>query len=55
MNRTFAAGVALTAASVTGYVVGVLAPYPGRAFSLTGVMVGITLAAVAGGAGGETA
>jgi hypothetical protein len=46
MNRTTAAGAALTVAGVAGYVVGVLAPYPGRAFSITGVMVGITLFAV---------
>lgn len=49
MNRTFAAGVGLTAASVLGYVVGVLAPYPGRAFTLAGLMVGITVAAVSTG------
>lgn len=51
MNRTFAAGVALTAASVLGYVVGVLAAYPGRAFALSGLMVGITVVAVSAGEG----
>ncbi|MFC6953456.1 hypothetical protein [Halorubellus litoreus] len=51
MNRTFAAGVALTAVSVLGYVVGVLAPYPGRAFALSGLMVGITVAAISTGEG----
>lgn len=51
MNRTFAAGVALTAASVLGYLVGVLAAYPGRAFALSGIMVGITVVAVSVGEG----
>lgn len=46
MDRVRTAGVALTALAVAGYAVGVAAPYPGRAFSLTGVMVGLTLWAV---------
>ncbi|MFC4551596.1 MULTISPECIES: hypothetical protein [Halorussus] len=46
MNSALAAGVALTAAGLVGYLVGILAPYPGRAFSVTGVMVGITLLAI---------
>lgn len=46
MDRTFAVGVALTVAGAVGYGVGVVAPYPGRAFSVTGVMVGVTLVAV---------
>jgi len=33
-------------AGVCGYVVGTLVTYPGRAFSLTAVMIGITLAAI---------
>lgn len=49
MNRTVAAGAALTAASALGYVVGVLAAYPGRAFALSGLMVGITVVAVSAG------
>lgn len=53
MDRTFAVAAALTASSVLGYLVGVVAAYPGRAFSLTGVLVGVTLLAVAGG--GESA
>lgn len=48
MDRVRAVGVALTVAAVTGYTVGVVAPYPGRAFSLSGVMVGLTLWAVGG-------
>lgn len=47
MNRTLASGLGLTVLSVVGYVIGLLAPYPGRAFSITGIMVGITLAAIA--------
>jgi hypothetical protein len=49
MQRTVTAGVALTTAGTVGYVLGVLTPYPGRAFSLTGVFVGVTLLAVSGG------
>jgi len=49
MDRTFAVGATLTAAGLLGYVVGVVAAYPGRAFSVAGVMVGVTLLAVAGG------
>lgn len=52
MNAALAAGVALTLVGVAGYLAGLVAPYPGRAFSVTGVMVGITLLAV-GAAGGE--
>jgi hypothetical protein len=48
MDRVVAAGVALTVLGLLGYVAGVLAPYPGRAFSVTGVMVGLTLVAVGG-------
>lgn len=48
MDRISGAGVALTAFSTAGYAVGVLAPYPGRAFTITGVMVGLTLWAVGG-------
>lgn len=51
MNRTFVAGVVLTLASLAGYVAGVVAPYPGRAFTLSGLMVGITLLAVSAGDG----
>ncbi|WP_435318157.1 hypothetical protein [Haloarchaeobius sp. TZWSO28] len=46
MNRTFVAGAALTMLGLVGYGIGVVAPYPGRAFSVTGVMIGLTLAAV---------
>jgi hypothetical protein len=48
MSRVRAAGIALTGLGVTGYVLGVFSPYPGRAFAVTGVMVGITLLVVGG-------
>ncbi|WP_435178695.1 hypothetical protein [Halorussus sp. AFM4] len=53
MNPSLAAGAALTVAGVVGYLVGVVEPYPGRAFSVTAVMVGVTLLAI--GRGGEPA
>jgi hypothetical protein len=46
MDRTFAAGAVLAAGGTCGYAAGVVVAYPGRAFSLTAVMVGITLAAL---------
>jgi hypothetical protein len=55
MNRTLIGGIGLTALGLAGYLLGVAGdaglvdPYPGRAFSVTGVMVGITLLAVGGG------
>jgi hypothetical protein len=41
-------GLGLTALSVAGYVAGVWIAYPGRAFSVAGVMVGVTLLAIGG-------
>lgn len=49
MNRTRAAGLALTAGGVAGYLAGLVTPYPGRAFSVTAVIVGITLASLGSG------
>jgi hypothetical protein len=46
MNRTLTAGLLCTSAGLVGYAVGVLRPYPGRALSVTAVMIGITLFAV---------
>jgi hypothetical protein len=46
MDRRFLVGAGLTAVGVCGYAVGTLVAYPGRAFSLTAVMLGITLAAI---------
>lgn len=54
MNGTLAVGVALTAVGVAGYVVGVVSPYPGRALSIVGVMVGVTLLAVGSARGAES-
>lgn len=48
MDRVRAAGVAMTALAAAGYVLGVLAPYPGRSATIAGVMVGLTLWAVGG-------
>jgi hypothetical protein len=48
MNSLQTAGVVLTLAGVAGYAVGVLAPYPGRGFSVAGVMVGVTFLSLGG-------
>lgn len=45
MNRRILAGLCLFVAGVVGYVVGIYVTYPGRAFSLTAVMIGIALLA----------
>lgn len=52
MNRTLVAGFLLTGVGVVGYAVGVVVAYGGRAFSVTAVMLGISLMAV-GRSGGE--
>jgi hypothetical protein len=62
MNRTLASGIALTGLGVVGYALGVVVgasvalvdPYPGRAFSVTGIMVGITLLSIGLSYRGET-
>lgn len=46
MDRTLLAGAGLTGIGVCGYALGTVVAYPGRAFSLTTVMIGITLAAI---------
>lgn len=46
MNRLLAAGVLLTLLGLGGYVAGLAVAYPGRALSVTAVMLGITLIAV---------
>jgi len=46
MNTVTGLGLALTVGGVVGYLVGVAVTYPGRAFSLTAVMVGVTLLSV---------
>lgn len=46
MNRVLAAGIVLTVAGVVGYGLGVFVAYPGRAFSVTAVIVGVALFAI---------
>jgi len=53
MDTAFLAGVGLTGLGLAGYVAGTAGGYPGRAFSVTAVMVGVTLLAV--GRAGEGA
>lgn len=48
MNTTLALGLAMTALGFAGYAVGIRVAYPGRAFSVTLLMLGLALAAVAG-------
>jgi len=49
MKRLRAAGLVVTLAGLAGYLAGVSAAYPGRAFSIPVVMVGLTLVAIGGG------
>lgn len=46
MNRLVVAGLVLVLAGVAGYAVGIARPYAGAGFSVTAVMVGITLIAI---------
>lgn len=46
MNAVTVFGVGVTLLGVAGYIAGVSAPYPGRAFSLTALMGGLTILAV---------
>lgn len=48
MNRVVAAGASLTLVGIGAYAVGIFVAYPGRAFSLTALMVGVSLLAVGG-------
>jgi hypothetical protein len=48
MNWTLTVGLVLTAGGLIGYLVGTAHPYPGRAFSVTAVMIGVTIVAVGG-------
>jgi len=52
MDRGSLAGGGLLVAGLLGYVAGVYVPYPGRAFSLTAVMVGIVLLLIGGAPAG---
>ena len=51
MPSTRRIGIGLTALSVLGYAIGVTAPHPGRAASIVGVMIGVTLYAIGDGPG----
>jgi len=46
MNTVSGLGLLCTVGGVAGYIVGVAVPYPGRAFSVTALMLGVTLLAV---------
>jgi hypothetical protein len=46
MHPAAIAGAVLTLVGVAGYVAGVAVPYPGRAFSITAVMVGLTVLSI---------
>jgi hypothetical protein len=46
MDRTFLTGVVLSVGGLCGYVAGTVVAYPGRAFSITAIMVGVTLGAI---------
>ncbi|MEF8791145.1 MAG: hypothetical protein V5A61_13560 [Haloarculaceae archaeon] len=48
-NAPLVAGATLVGLGTLGYAAGVVAAYPGRAFAVTGVMVGLALLAVGGG------
>ena len=53
MNRTFLVGLVTVTVGLAGYVAGIVTDYPGRALSVTAVMIGVTLVAIgrADGAG----
>jgi len=46
MDRSTIVGSGLFGAGILGYIVGVYVAYPGRGFTITAVMVGITLVAI---------
>jgi hypothetical protein len=46
MQRVAVLGAACTVLALVGYGAGVVTAYPGRAFAITGLMVGTTLLAV---------
>lgn len=48
-TAVLALGGSVTLLGVVGYLAGLLSPYPGRAFSITALMVGITMLAVGSG------
>ncbi|MFB6131384.1 MAG: hypothetical protein ABEJ28_11255 [Salinigranum sp.] len=46
MHRVSLAGGVLTVVGLIGYLFGIATPYPGRAFSVAAIMVGLTLVAI---------
>lgn len=52
METNVVVGLGLSGLGLAGYTVGVFVPYPGRAFTATAVMVGVTLLAVSDWTGG---
>lgn len=53
MNGRLAAGAILTGLGLLGYAAGVTVAYPGRAFSVTAVIVGVTLIGIHGSPEGD--
>lgn len=53
MDHVLAIGIVLTSTGLIGYVLGIAVSYPGRAFAVAVVMVGVTLTSIGlWGAGG---
>lgn len=46
MNGVLVAGLLVTVISLIGYGLGIVTVYPGRAFTVTGIMLGLTLLAI---------
>jgi len=46
MDRSTIVGAGLFTTGIVGYVLGIYVDYPGRGFTVTAVMVGITLVAI---------
>ncbi|WP_167879936.1 hypothetical protein [Halorhabdus rudnickae] len=49
--RTALSGAVVSVLGLCGYVVGVFLAYPGRAFSVTALMIGLTLVVIGRGEG----
>lgn len=44
MNRVFGAGLLISVLGLVGYGLGIASAYPGRAFSVTALLTGLSLA-----------
>jgi hypothetical protein len=53
MNTTLVGGLVLSVVGLAAYVAGLWVAYPARSFSVTAVMVGLTLAAIGRSSGLE--